>query len=68
MTIAAGDDAYKSEEDNQPVPLIQAEHNDQTRNLNFPKKYAQLLVSRHIQKHLLAPVTMCYWYRDYEWE
>ena len=30
MTVAAGDDSYKPEEDNQPVTLTQAELNDLT--------------------------------------
>ena len=37
MTVLAGDDAYKPEEDDQPVPLIQVELNDLTRDLNRSK-------------------------------
>ena len=35
MTVIAGDDAYKSEGNDLPVPLTQAELNDQTRDLNL---------------------------------
>ena len=49
--------AYKSVEDNQPVPLTQAELNDLTQDLNLSKESAQLLGSRLKEKHLLAPGT-----------
>ena len=40
MTVVAGDNAYKPEEDDQPVPLTQAELNDLTRDLNLSKESA----------------------------
>ena len=64
MTVVAGDDAYELDEDNQPVPLTQAEFNDQTRDLNLSRESAQLLGSRLNEKHLLAPGTTFNWYRD----
>ena len=59
-TFVARDDAYKPEEDDQPVPLTQAEVNDLTQDLNLSKKYAQLLGSYLKEKHLLAPGTTFY--------
>ena len=38
MTIKTGDDAYKLEEDNQSLPLTQAEFNDLTQDLNLSKE------------------------------
>ena len=35
MTVVAGDDIYKPEEDDLPVPLTQAELYDLTRDLNL---------------------------------
>ena len=46
MTVVAGDDAYKPEEDDLPVQLTQAEPNDLTRDLNLSKESSQLLGSR----------------------
>ena len=43
MTVVAGDDAYKPEEDDQSVPLTLAELNDLTKDLNLSKELAQLL-------------------------
>ena len=59
MTVVAGFDEYKPEEDDQPVPL--------TQELNS-KESAQLLVSRLKGKHQLAPGTTFYKYRDRERE
>ncbi|KAK3869726.1 hypothetical protein Pcinc_024954 [Petrolisthes cinctipes] len=59
--------AYKPVDDDQPMPLIQAELNDRTRDLNLSKESAQLLGSRIRKKCLLAPETF-YWYRDRERE
>ena len=60
MTVISGDDTYKPEEDNQPVSLTQAELNYLTGDLDFSKKYAQLLGSRLKEKHPLALGTMFY--------
>ena len=68
MTHTAECGAYRPEEDDQPVPLIQAELNDLTGNLNLSKESAQLLGSRLREKRLLAPETTFYWYRDRERE
>ena len=57
MTVVAGDDAYKPEEDDQPVPLAQAELNDLTGHLGLLKESTQLLDSPRKKKHLLAPLT-----------
>ena len=46
MTVEAEDDAYKPEEDDQPVPLTQVELNDLVQNLNLSKESSQLLGSR----------------------
>ena len=56
MTVVARDNAYKPEEDNQPVPLMQAELNDLTQDLNLSKESAQLLGSRLKEPNLLARV------------
>ena len=40
MTFVAGDDTYKPEEDDQPVPLTQAELNDLTQGRNLSKESA----------------------------
>ena len=66
MTVEVGDDTYKPEEDDQPVPLTQAELKDLTRDLNISKESAQLLGSRLKKKTLLVPGTMFYCYRDSE--
>ena len=58
MTVVAGDGTYKLEENEQPVPLTQAELNDQTQDLNLLKESAQLLGSCLKEKHLLAPGTI----------
>ena len=68
MTVVAWDDAYKPEKDDQRVPLTQVELYDLTRDLNFSKESTQLLGSRLKEKHLLAPGTIFYWYRDSERE
>ena len=68
MTVVAGDDAYKSEQDNQQKPLTQAELNDLTRDLNLSKESAQLLGWCLKEKHLLAPGTTFYLYRNRERE
>ena len=68
MTDTAERSAYKPEEDDQPVPLTQAELNDLTRDLNLFKESAQLLGSRLREKHLLAPGTTFYWYQERERE
>ena len=65
MTVVSGDDAYKLEEDNKPVHLIEAELNHRTRDLYFSKQSAQLLDSRLKEKHLLASWITFYWYRDH---
>ena len=66
MTVVTRDDAYKTEEDDQLVPLTQAELNDLTQDLNLSKKSAQLLGSCFKEKHLLAPGTTFYRYQDCE--
>ena len=68
MTVIAGDDAYEPEEDNQPVPLTQAELNDLTQDLNLSKESAQLLSSHLKEKHLLAPGTKFSRYQNCERE
>ncbi|XP_076061920.1 uncharacterized protein LOC143037495 [Oratosquilla oratoria] len=45
MTDTAECGVYRPEEDNQPVPFTQAEHDDMTRDLNLSKESAQLLGS-----------------------
>ena len=62
MTVDAGDDAYKPEVDNQPVPLTLAEFHDLTQDMNLSKESAQLLGSHLKEKYLLAPGTMFHWY------
>jgi hypothetical protein len=54
--------------ENQPMPLTQAELNDLTRDLCLSKECSQLLGSRLREKHLLAPETTFYWYREREKE
>ena len=68
QTVVAGDDAYKPEEDNQPVPLTLAEFNELTRHINHSKKSAHMLDSRLKEKQLLAQGVLFYWYRDHERE
>ena len=60
ITVVSGGDAYKLEEDDQPLPLIQAEPNDLTRDRNLSKESAQLLGTRLKEKHLLEPRTTFY--------
>ena len=67
MTFVAEEDAYKPEEDDQPVPLTQAELNDLTQDLNLSKESAQLLGSC-LKENLLAPGTTFDWYQDCERE
>ena len=62
MTVVTGDDAYISENDDQPLPLTQAELNNLTRDLNLWKISAQLLSPRLKEKSLWAPRTRLYWY------
>ena len=66
MTVLAGDDAFKPEDD-QLVPLTLAEL-DLTRDLNLSKESTQLLGSCFKEKYLLKPGTTSYWYREYERE
>ncbi|KAF2357548.1 hypothetical protein FHG87_011689 [Trinorchestia longiramus] len=67
MIDAAKYDQYGSEEDDQPVPLTQAELNDLTRDLNLSTESAQLLDSRLREKCLLVPGTTFYWYQKHRW-
>ena len=62
MTVVAGDNAYKLEEDNHSVLLIQTKFNDLTWDLNLSKESAQLLGSCLKEKYLLAPGTAFFWY------
>ena len=65
MTVVAEDDAYKPEEDNQPVPLTQAERNDLKRDLNISKEYARCWVhvaKRNICWHQEQCATCVTWY------
>ena len=55
MTDTAECGAYRPEEDDQLVPLTQAELNDLTQGLNLSKESAQLLGSRIQEKRLLVP-------------
>ena len=68
MTVVIRDDAYKPEEDDQPVPSTQAELNNLTRELNLLKESVQLLGSRLTEKHLLTPGITFYLYRYHERE
>ena len=68
MTDTAERGAYKTEEDDQPVPLTQAKLNDLARDLNLSKESLQLLGSCLREKRLLAPGTTFYWYRERERE
>ena len=43
MAVVAGDDAYKPEEDDQPISLTQAELNNLKLDLNLLKESTQLL-------------------------
>ena len=61
MTVVPGDDAYKADEDKDPVPLAQAEFNDLTRNSNLQR----ILLSFWV--HVSKRTTFC-WYRDREKE
>ncbi len=68
MTVVAGDNAFKPEENDQPEPLTQAEFNGLTLDLNISKESARLLLlSSHLkEKHLFAPGRTFYLYRDRE--
>ena len=68
ITVVAGDDAYKPNQDGQTVPLTQAELNELTQDLNLSKESAQLLDSHLKEKHLLAPGTTLSSYQDHERE
>ena len=68
MTVAPRADAYKTEEDDQPVSLTHAELNNLTQDLNLSKEPVQLLGSHLLEKHLLAPGTTFSWYQDHEKE
>ena len=68
MTVIAGDDAYKIDEDDQSEPLTQAELNDLTRDVNLSNEFTQLLGSRLKGKYLFAPETTFFRYRDRERE
>ena len=68
MTDTAECGAYRPEEDDQPVPLIQAELKDLTQGLNLSKESAQLLGSDLQEKRLLVPGTTFHWYRERERE
>ena len=46
MTVVAGNDVYKPEEDDQQVALNETELNDLMRDLNLSKESAQLLISQ----------------------
>ena len=62
MTVLAGDNAYKQEEDDQPVPLTHAELNDLIQDLNLSNESSQLLGSCLEEKYLLVSGTTFYWY------
>ena len=68
MTDKAEFDAYRPEEDDQPMPLTQAELIDLTHDLNFSKDSAQLPGSILQKKRLLAPGTLFFWYGERERE
>ena len=60
MTVVAGDDAYKPEEEDQSDEDNTNRTHDLTQDLNLSKESAQLLGSHLKLKHLLAPGTMLY--------
>ena len=62
------DEEHLSEENDKPVPLIQANLNDLTQNSNLSKDSAQLLDSCFRENNFLAPETSFYWYRERERE
>ena len=62
MTIESGDNTQKAEEDDQLVPLTQAELNNLIRDLSLLKESAQLMGSHLKEKYLLAPGRRFYWY------
>ena len=68
MTVVAGVDAHKLEEDAQPVPLAQSGLNSLTWDLHLSKESAQLLSSCLKEKHLLTSRTTFYRYCDSERE
>ena len=61
------DDCYEPLADYRtPILITQAFLNDLVRDLNPPKKFAELLGSRIQHNNLLAPNTTYYWYRQRE--
>ena len=56
MTVVVKNDAYKPEEDDQPVLLAQEELNNLTRNLDLSKESTQQRDLRIKEKNLFAPV------------
>ena len=68
MTVVTGDDTNKPEEGEWLVSLTQKEFKDLTRDLNLSMESDQLLGSCLKAKHLLAPGTTFYSYRDRERE
>ena len=66
--IVVAENAYKPEEDAQPVPLTQLELNNLAWNLNLSKDSTQLQGSPLKEKHLLTPGTTFYSYQDHERE
>ena len=68
MSVVGGNDAYKREENNQPVRLTQAKLNNIIRELTLSKEHIQLLGSCLKEKNMLPPGTTFSWYRDNERE
>ena len=68
MTLVVGDDAYKPEEVDLPVPLTLGKLNDLIQGRKLSKESDQLLGSLLKEKHLLAPGKLFYWYRKCERE
>ena len=64
ITVIAGSNTYKPEEDDQQVPLTKAGLNDLRWGLDLSKESAQLLGSHLKDKRLLAPGIVFYWCRD----
>ena len=62
MTDTAECGACRLEEDDQPLPLTQAQLNDLTQDLNLSMESAKLLDSHLREKRLLTPGTTFYWY------
>ena len=63
LTVVAGVNAYRPEEEDQLVSLPQAELNNLTWDQNLLNESAQLLGSRLKEKHMMKPGTMFYRYR-----